>query len=473
VRRVEGEPSRYHVPGGTGEIQHHHETLRVRGGRDRDCHWESCKHGILYPGWTHHDGTALAVRYVSTDLAAYVEGNLQLSASRTVEEHRSALARMNEGPFDFNHVYGHRDGHIGWELYGRLPRRRGDGLFVRDADDPLAQWDGYLAFEEMPRVLNPDDGVVASANSIVNPDDFERIASRVHFEPRLRQDRIEKTLRAAQGQGAKVSTDLQSDVGTDYALPLRDALLPMLERYRDVAAQAAPAFRLLAEWDGAFQAEAAAPALYFFTLRELTQRCFHPLLGQEVGARYTGGRRALPRLFDLLLDPEDPLRADVETAAGRPIAELAAEAFLAAVARVVRHCGGDPARWAWGTIQRARLGTLLAEIPVIGERFVALDAPFPGDDYTVSPSRPIDEQHRLRSLIGASSRFVCDLSKPEEALFAHSAGPRGDPGSAWFANLSASWHRFEYFRSALWKPADVPDALERLVVPGGPAPAGE
>jgi penicillin amidase len=308
--------------------------------------------------------------------------------------------------------------------------------------------------------------VVASANSIVDPDDFARIASRVHFEPRYRQDRIEKTLRARKDHDAASFSALQSDVGSDYAGPLRDALLPMLERFRGVAAPPGPALALLEPWDGSFRADSAAPALYFFTLRELLPRCFHPLLGPEAGARYTGGRHGLPRLQRMLLDPGDPLRADVERAAGRLLGELASDAFRAAVRRVSRHCGPRPADWSWGAIQRVRLGTLLAEVPGLGGLFLALDAPFPGDDYTVSPSRSIDEKRRLRALIGASSRFVCDLGRPEEALFAHSAGPRGDPGSTLYANLSASWHRFEYFRSALWKPDEVPDPLERIVIDG-------
>jgi hypothetical protein len=31
-----------------------------------------------------------------------------------------------------------------------------------------------------------------------------------------------------------------------------------------------------------------------------------------------------------------------------------------------------------------------------------------------------------------------------------------------FANLSRPWHRFEYFRSALWKAEEVPDKVEHL-----------
>jgi hypothetical protein len=189
-----------------------------------------------------------------------------------------------------------------------------------------------------------------------------------------------------------------------------------------------------------------------------------PLLGPRVGRRFGASRRAVPRLQRMLLDPADPLRGDVATAAGRPLDDLARGAFRAAIARIVRICGDDLDGWAWGRIQRARLGGILAELPGVGARFVALDAPFPGDDYTVSPSRSLDEGHRLRALVTGTSRFVCDLARPDEAWFSHSSGPRGDKGSVWHANLCGPWTRFETFRSALWRPHEVPDAVERLVV---------
>ena len=111
-------------------------------------------------------------------------------------------------------------------------------------------------------------------------------------------------------------------------------------------------------------------------------------------------------------------------------------------------------------------------MPRVGARLVALDAPFPGDDYTVHPSRSLDEGTRLRGFVAATSRFVCDLARPEEAWFAHSSGPSGDPGSAWHANLSAPWSRFELYRSALWRPDEVPDTVERIVLglPPGTSP---
>lgn len=465
IHRLPDDPTRYATPEGTGAITAHHERRRGRLGRRVDLRWESCAHGVLYPGWTHHDGADLAVRYVPSDAGRYLAGYLALAASTTVAEHRAALAEIHEGPFDFNHVFAHRDGAIGWQLFGKLPRRRADGLFVRDAQDPAAQWDGFLPFEAMPSSLDPARGFLATANACTDPAQCGPVATLAHFEPRHRQDQIEAGLAETPRHRAEDSMALQGDVRARYAPAQRDALLALLAPPPAPDTAEGRACALLAAWDGRFDADSGAAAIFYFWRLGLAESCYLALLGPQVGKRFANGRRALPRLERMLLDRADPLRADLERAAGRPLGALAADALRAAIARVERHCGADPAAWRWGAIQRARLGTLLAELPRAGARLLALDAPFPGDEYTVNPSRSLDEGVRLRAFIAATSRFVCDLARPEEAWFAHSSGPSGDPGSAWHANLSEPWSRFAYFRSAL-VPADQVEApVERLVVP--------
>ena len=469
VHRLPDDPTRYRTVGGSGAITKHLETHRVRFGRERPLEWERCEHGVIYPGWKHHDGVDLALRYVGADLARYFEGYLALAESTTVDEHQRALTLINEGPFDFNHVYGHKDGHIGWEPFGRLPRRRADGLFVRDAQDPAAQWDGFLPFAENPKILSPTCGYVASANAVTDPSNFRVATTRVHPEPRHRQDRIEAQLAASTAHTAETFAALQRNVGSDYGAPVRDALLALLgglESRTDLVGQG---IGVLRAWDGSFGCDSAGAPLFVFTQQELAKRVFSPLLGNDITGRFLGGRRAIPRLQRLLLDTSDRLRPDIERVAGRPLAALAEEAFAAAVQKVVKRCGESPEAWRWGRIQHIRLATLLGEIPLLGRRFRSLQAPFPGDVYTVSPSVAAPMRGGLRAFAGATSRFICDLAKPDEALFAHTSGPSSDIGALAFGrHLSAAWYRFEYFRSALWKADEVPNVVERLIIEAHP-----
>ncbi len=63
-------------------------------------------------------------------------------------------------------------------------------------------------------------------------------------------------------------------------------------------------------------------------------------------------------------------------------------------------------------------------------------------------ARPLPFRGHLYAFIGASSRFICELSTPEEAWFAHNSGPSGDIASPFFANLSR--------RAAEHSPSDHP-----------------
>jgi len=464
IERLPSDPSHYRTVDGYGKITKHRELHWVRFGRDVMLEWESCEHGVILPGWKHHDGVDLALRYVPADLAHYFDGYLDLAAAQTVEAHRAALERINDGPFDFNHVYGHKDGSIGWEPYGRLPRRRKDGLFVRDAADPDAQWEGFLPYSENPKMRDPDRGYVCSANSITDPGNFRQLTSPVHPEPLHRQSRIEAFLAGSTQHDRASCERLQSDVGSDYGVPLRDRLLAWMEAQSPATAAEVDARRVFAAWDGRFDVESAAAPLYVFTLQELARQVWTALLGPVVGKRFLTTRRSAPRLQSLLLDRDDPLRADVERAAGRPLGALVSEAFAVAVGRVHKVCGPDPTAWRWGKVQEIRLGTLFGELPWIGKFFRALTAPFAGEAYTVSPSVAIPAGNRMVPFVGATSRFICDLAQPEEAWFAHSSGPSGDVASTYFAAPTAGWYEYRYFRSVLCPADEVVDATERLVI---------
>ena len=470
VHRLPGDSSRYRTVEGEGAITQHRRTLYARAGRAVTLSWESCEHGVLFPGWRHHDGVDLAVRFVSADPATYFQGCLALMAAETVADHQAAVAQLNEGPFDFNHTYAHRDGHFGWEIYGRLPRRRRDGLFIRDAQDPDAQWHGFLSFDEMPKILNPACGYVATANSYTDNGNYLSVASRSHYEPRFRQDRIEEQLAASSSHDQASMAALQRDVGTRYALPLRDSLLELMKgaggsrRLNDPAAlrRIEDAADILHRWNGHFDCDSAGAAVFVWTMMELGERLWRQLLGDKLGVSFFNGRKARPRLHRLLLDDEDPLRRDLTRLTGRSLADLTADAFAAAVVRVEKACGPAPVGWRWGDIQRAWLAAPLALLPGIGRFFVALDGGFPGDDFTVNPARPVPVGSRLYAFVGPSSRFICDLAEPEQAWFAHSSGPSGDAFSPYFRNLSRGWLEFEYFRSGLWASGDVPEVSERV-----------
>lgn len=465
IHRLPENRQQYRTPTGVETIRQHRELHPVRLGRERVLEWESCPHGILYPGWKHHDGVDLALRYVPSDAGAFVHGFLRLLEARTVVEHRAALEDIHLGPFDFNHVYAHVGGTIAWEMYGQSPVRQRSGLFVRDAHDPTSTWEGFRPFSASPKSISPATGFVATANSFTDREQNWTISTPTHAEPPYRQQRIETFLAREDRQSVDTFAALQSDIGSDYGLPLRDLFCQLLaQRYAEHEGVRGRAYRALRQWSGRYETNAVGPSILAWMQRDLAELCCLPLLGSEAGRHFLRTRRAIPRIHRLLLDPHDPLRPDIERATRQPLETLVVRAFERTVQRLQRSFGDDVQSWTWGRIHRIRLGLWLAELPLIGRWFRALDDGFPGDLYTVNPSVAFPLGPSLRAFVGATSRFICDLAEPHVAYFAHTSGPSGDPTSVFFATLTPAWRRFEYFKSALWPPEDIPDPVERVVI---------
>jgi penicillin amidase len=111
------------------------------------------------------DGATYAVHWTAHAPGALNLNGLRIEAATTVEE-AMAVANTMGIPAQ-NIVLGDAHGNIGWTIAGLLPRRAEHGV---DTTYPLAPgdahgWSGWLEPAAYPRVLNPVDGQLATANA--------------------------------------------------------------------------------------------------------------------------------------------------------------------------------------------------------------------------------------------------------------------------------------------------------------------
>lgn len=471
IERLPGAPSFYRTAEGVSDITRYSEPLRARFARAGVVEWERCAHGVIYPGWKHADGADLALRYVDCDHAAHLEGHLHLMAAQTPDDFAGALARINAGPFDFNIVHAHREGLIGWQVVGQLPRRGAEGLFVRNAHDAASAWQGYLPFADNPACLAPACGYVASAGSVADANLPTVLATPVHVGVDYRQRRIESLLAASDQHTLASMQAMQTDVDSDFSRPLRDALCGMLAPYQLGTPLMQAAWQALEHWNGVFDVDSVGATLFSLIRRRLPAMAFGLLL-QDKGLqeaislqRFIAGPRAVARLDRWLLDRQDPLHALLEARSGFPLGHWVGVAFERTLATLSGHLGDSVQRWRWGRVQQVKIATLMADLVPGAAPFVVLEAPFPGEPDTLSPAVASDKTtFGLRVIQGASSRFICDLAYPTEAWFAHSSGPSGDPETPYFHSVSREWLQGRWFKSALWLADEVPDVYERVII---------
>jgi len=168
----------------------------------------------------------------------------------------------------FNMVYADAAGHIGWQAVGSIPIR-GDGDTspgYRPANDPAHAWRGYVPFDDLPSMADPERGWIAIANNRPVGDDFHQPLYG-WWAPGHRAVRLRQLLDGAEQLTADDFRRMQSDaysVRAEQAVPrLREMLLAADGPVR-VAAD------LLDGWDYQYRPDSVA-ATVFETIFELWQ----------------------------------------------------------------------------------------------------------------------------------------------------------------------------------------------------------
>ena len=161
---VPGDAFAYKTQLGPRKVERGTETIHVAGGKDETIEVQQTIWGPIVD--TGHDGRQRALAWVPLR-----EGGLNAALLRmeTVASLAEAQALAPEvGIPHQNFVVADADGHVGWTIIGRIPRRFGhDGRLPTSWADGTRGWDGWLPATEYPRVVDPPSGRVFSANARV------------------------------------------------------------------------------------------------------------------------------------------------------------------------------------------------------------------------------------------------------------------------------------------------------------------
>ncbi len=158
------DPDVYRTPGGPRRMEAFEERIRIRDEKDE----------ILAVRWTiwgpvidkDHLGRPRAQHWIAHDPAAVDLGLFRMERAQDLEE-ALAIAAETRSPTQ-NCVVADRSGRIGWTLLGPLPQRFGhDGRLPRSWAAGDAGWDGWLAPADYPRVVDPGQGRIWTANNRV------------------------------------------------------------------------------------------------------------------------------------------------------------------------------------------------------------------------------------------------------------------------------------------------------------------
>jgi penicillin amidase len=319
----------------------------------------------------------------------------------------------------WNWVLADAHGNIGYQMSGRMPRRRpGWNGFVPQAGwDPANDWQGFVPPQELPRALNPDRGYLVTANDDLNH--LGRARPITACMGAYRAERIGALLAARDDWDVAAIEQLQMDVTSTHAERFMAILRPLLP--------ATPQGEVLKKWDCSYECDSIGAYLFERFYRALLVDVFGRSCGTEVLrflARETGILADFYANFDgVLLSPDSVWYGD--------------EGRDAAFARVAATALETPPR-TWGSTQQLVMRHLLlgGRLP----RWLGFDhgpIALRGGRGTIHQGQIYRSGGRETSF-APSFRFVTDLG----AANAHTAlagGPSDRRFSRWYVSGVADW----------------------------------
>jgi penicillin amidase len=423
-------PAAYLTPHGWREFERHDEVISIAGQADQH-------QDVLWTEWgpllgPDYRGRARAYRWVAHAAGQLAATVAPFESARTIED---AFDEANGlGTPGQNMVVADRSGRIGWTVYGAIPRRIGiDGQLPTSWADGSRGWDGWLADAEYPRILEPADGRIWTANARVVSGEMLRKLGDGSYEIGARARIIRDRLFARDYFTARDLLAIQLDTSTDFLSRWRELLVRTLT---DAAVQGGSDRELLREllangWSGTVSPDSVGYRLTRAFRDIVSERVMAFVLSEcyeaDPSFDYTTVRRRDAAIHALataqplhLLDPRYATWND-----------LLLDSVDATIERTMRDRRGSLRDRTWSEFNDVVYRHPLSPgIPLIGRWLDMPEVDLPGDLYTP----------RVHwGSIAASERMIVSPGRESEGIMHMPTGQSGHPLSPFYANSHTAW----------------------------------
>lgn len=419
-------PDTYLTPDGYVPFEEHEEIIEIKGSEPRAVTYRWTRWGPVVG--TDHLGRLRALRWLAHLPEAV---NLRISELETASSTREALALA---PFvgipPQNFVVADTQGSVAWTIMGRIPRRTGyDSSRPASWANGTAGWQGWLPPEDYPRVVDPESGLIWTANNRIVDGGVLAHMGASGYMLGARAQQIRDALMALEQPEIEAMLAIQLDDRAPLQQQWRDLLLEAL-----ADADAAPyPWRaelrvILQRWDG----RAGIDSVGYRIAREFRRRVQEEVLRGfvagcgdfEEATSLAPTNQAEGPVWRLVTEKPEHLLPPPHTSW--------IDLLLHAADSAVASCGNDPlSDCIWGAINRVTMEHPLADVlPFLRPWLAISSGPLPGGDHMPRVQR---------TGFGASERFAVAPGDESHGYFHMPGGQSAHPLSPFFAAGHEAW----------------------------------
>jgi penicillin amidase len=317
-------------------------------------------------------------------------------------------------------AYADIDKNIGLYVAGRIPMRwNGQGKFVLDGTSSEYEYKQFIPFEQNPKVLNPEQQFVASANQFISDTLTYPYYVGYDFVSPERGIRINERLAAMNRIKLDNVRELQNDVLGVHAREALPAMLVYLDTNK-LEKEEEKVISTLKKWNYLYQSDSQGATFFEAWFSELRKEIWDDEFGKFNNYPSTDQTLRL-----LLKDTNSRWVDKINTPEKENLKMLVQSSFSKAVVLLKEKHKGNDENWFWGKYKGFALQHLL--IPNLGLDNLMTSGSSRTVNATGSDHGP---SWRMVVLLGANS---------PKAYGVYPGGQSGNPGSFYYANMVENW----------------------------------
>jgi penicillin amidase len=426
-------PLEYNVNGKWVAAEERKEVINVHGRAPEILDVIVTRHG---PVMSLHDGTGYSLKWTATEPGGLAHSYFGIQFAHNWNEFRESL-RDAAGPGQ-NIVYADVEGHIGFIVAAKVPIRKcgafppagsplpantpcGAAPMPGDTDD--FAWNGYIPFDELPQVVDPPGGIIATANAQVAGPAYPHFMTANWMTP-WRTDRL-FTLLSAPGRKFQPEdfNTIQNDITSEFDLIVAKELVKAAAIAKPKDGRTSSLIQMLASWDGQMRASSVEATFVLQAERAIGRNLFHPYLGDAV-PMYPSGEMFLERV--LRERPAMWLPAEYQSyddfliaSADRAVVELTAATGQS-----------DISTWTWGKRNALFMAHTLGQTGLLARIF------------SIGPIEQSGSTGCIKAMgpsYGPSMRMVADTSGWDHSLMEITTGESGQVSSDYYRDQFPEW----------------------------------
>ena len=276
-RRQSDNPYKFEYDGEYYDAQVDKYSIKVKGQDDEQFEVVNTKHGpiidfLLKP--LGNENTSFSMQWTALESTQELEAILNIDKAQNWEEFEKALENFKAPAQNF--VFADNQGNIAYKSNGNVPiRKKGNGNLPVPGYSSEYGWTGYISYDKLPKIVNPEQGFIATANTETVKTDYH--TSNVWAQP-YRKARIDEVLSEKNDLTADDMKKLQMDTKNLYA---KEFLTNLLKNVNKDKVSKNEVYDKLSSWDNIDNKDEAAPLIFDAWMKKIQAHILKDKMSEE------------------------------------------------------------------------------------------------------------------------------------------------------------------------------------------------